>query len=120
VPPNVYYGPVAGTLTLTDTNPGCSLSVTSVPITANNSSFPYSTLYLDPSKNPPFYVGFGGTYVSPLQEICPPSPSVPRDASGVYIWFTSPGQNASPDGSTLQGSFSAGGASSTWNFTGSK
>ena len=102
------YAP-SGTVTLTDLNPGCSVPVDAQPLSAG-----YPTqLGINYHTSPPT-VGGNGTNVTGWEESCTP-PANPPLVVGA-IWWAAEGIALSADGSTISGSYSFGGLTSTFTF----
>jgi hypothetical protein len=124
-PNYAYFALAGGTLTLTDTNPGCSLNATTFPINQGNSNTGAagSYLWVDFTQSPVSYYLTADTYLplGTLLETCVGPPTATYDWSGLELWlYTHFAYYMSPDGLTLQGSYADSAQTWSWQFTGSK
>jgi len=124
-PNYVYFALAGGTLTLTDTNPGCALSASTFPINQGNSNTGSagSYLWVDFTQSPISYYLTADTYLpfGTVLETCAGPPPFTDDLSGLEVWlYTHFAYYPSPDGLTLQGSYVDTATTWSWQFTGSK
>jgi hypothetical protein len=121
----VYFALAGGTLTLTDTNAGCSLTNSTFSLNQGNSNTGSagSYLWVDFTQNPIQYYLTADTYIpfGTILENCAGPPPATYDWSGLEVWlYTHFAYYPSPDGLTLQGSYSDTAQTWSWQFTGSK
>ena len=109
----VLYVPESGSVTMTDLTPECTLSGNAQPIDLA-ATVPPSGLIINYHTSPPTYTGNGTNPVGWI-ETCPP-PSLPEKKGAIWFLAATP-QPVSADGTTLSGSSSVGGITSTWSFT---
>jgi hypothetical protein len=124
-PNYVYFALAGGTLTLTDTNPGCALTASTFSLNQENSNTGSagSYLWVDFTQSPISYYLTADTYIpfGTILENCVGPPAVTYDWSGLEVWlYTHFAFYTSPDGLTLQGSYSDTAQTWSWQFTGSK
>jgi hypothetical protein len=111
---------VSGTFTFSP-QPGCSMSPTTVPLTAANAEDvalnENSNLVISLAANPPQYYGLGYVTAGQTTQFCGMSSEPWPDQNWLNTGSASVLQNASPNATTLQGSYTDDvGDNWSWNF----